>query len=100
MPQGKPTCQHQPSAKKENIFSGGTGHDKKPPNEPFKLKIYLQFHWLYSRLVAIRHMDFRIAMVVDSETGTKPELEYTFQRGDVIDLGVEFENPRKNFGSV
>ena len=53
-----------------------------------------------AKMVPIRHMEFRVK---DSngqvlQQGTKPELEFTFDRGSVIDLGVEFENPgRKNF---
>jgi hypothetical protein len=77
-------------------------HDNEnTPDKPFMLRLQPSISLAGdAKMVPIRHMEFRIKDANGQvlQQGTKPELEFTFDRGSVLDLGVEFENPgRKNF---
>lgn len=77
-------------------------HDNEhTPSEPFTLKIFPSISLAGDKkLVPIKHMEFRVKNADGQiiEQGTKPEIIEIFERGRVLDFGVEFENPgRKNF---
>jgi hypothetical protein len=71
------------------------------PDNPFELRIFPSISIAGDRkMVPVKHMEFKVknsqGQVI--EQGDKPELLFQYARGDVIDLGVEFENPgRKNY---
>ena len=65
------------------------------PTEPFSLKVLPSISLAGERMVPIKHMDFLITdndgKVLANEA--KPELEFQFQPGKIIDLNVSFNNP-------
>ena len=71
------------------------------PEEPFNLTLYPSISLAGdSKQIAIKHMVFSIknsdGKILAQEA--KPGLDFPFERGEVIDLTVEFDNPgRKNF---
>ncbi len=71
------------------------------PDQPFELKILPSISLAGDRqIVAIKHMEFRVKnsdgqLIV---SGIKPELKFQYERGMIIDLGIEYDNPgRKNY---
>jgi|LWDU01.1.fsa_nt_gi flagellar biosynthesis regulator FlbT len=72
-------------------------HDNEhTPEKSFQLKLYPSISLVGdSRRVSIKHMNFMVrdhqGKVLANES--KPELIYNFERGDILDLIVEFSNP-------
>lgn len=70
------------------------------PEKPFNLQVSPSISLAGEKMIPIKHMDFSITDEKGKilNQGTKPELEFQFQKGDLLDLNVSFNNPgRQNY---
>jgi hypothetical protein len=70
------------------------------PDIPFPLIVLPSISLAGEKMIPIKNMDLTVTGP-DNEIlghGVKPELEFNFERGSVLDLNVSFENPgQKNY---
>lgn len=70
------------------------------PESPFALKVLPSISLAGEKMIPIKHKEFSITNEAGKvlDQGTKPELEFQFQKGDLLDLYVSFNDPgRQNF---
>ena len=107
VPAGEPkpvslSLTRQSTVKRASLYGGfQSNQNQHTPEEPFNLTLYPSISLAGdSKKIAIKHMDFSIknsdGKILAQET--KPGLDFSFERGKVLDFTVEFDNlGRKNF---